>query len=172
MLAESERRFADTGRYFGIEELTLQGSDPIGYEKLFSRIRGGLASARETALNISASPIVRELGELCFALYTPDFMMHSPFEVRIGGDGVYELDLDASPAWGYHHLGPGAAPRGGGRSRRGRGPPAAALRRVRIGVSDCDAARRARLERARLVADWWAEQRERVLATTQSSPSG
>ena len=46
--------------------------DPIGYEKLFSRIRGGLVSARETALNISASPIVRELGELCFALYTPE----------------------------------------------------------------------------------------------------
>ena len=47
-------------------------SDPIGYEKLFSRLRGGLVSARETALNISASPIVRELGELCFALYTPE----------------------------------------------------------------------------------------------------
>ena len=72
MLAESERLFAETGRYYGIEELTLQGSDPIGYEKLFSRVRGGLVSARETALNISASPIVRELGELCFALYTPE----------------------------------------------------------------------------------------------------
>jgi N-methylhydantoinase B len=72
MLAESERLFAETGRYYGIDELTLQGSDPIGYEKLFSRVRGGLVSARETALNISASPIVRELGELCFALYTPE----------------------------------------------------------------------------------------------------
>ena len=50
----------------------MMSSDPIGYEKLFSRIRGGLVSARETALNISASPIVRELGELCFALYTPE----------------------------------------------------------------------------------------------------
>ena len=29
-------------------------------------------SARETALNISASPIVKEIGELCFALYTPE----------------------------------------------------------------------------------------------------
>src|ERR687896_1019678 len=72
MLEESERLLADTGRYYGIEELELQGSDPIGYEKLFSRLRGGLVSARETALNISASPIVRELGELCFALYTPE----------------------------------------------------------------------------------------------------
>src|SRR5919106_1371387 len=73
MLADSERLFAKTGAYFGLDGgLELKASDPIGYEKLFSRIRGGLVSARETALNISASPIVRELGELCFALYTPE----------------------------------------------------------------------------------------------------
>ena len=72
MLVESERRFAETGHYWGLESLELKDSDPIGYEKVFSRIRGGLVSARETALNISASPIVRELGELCFALYTPE----------------------------------------------------------------------------------------------------
>ena len=39
---------------------------------MFSRLRGGLVTARETALNISASPIVKELGELCFAVYTPE----------------------------------------------------------------------------------------------------
>ena len=73
MLAESERLFETTGSYMGLAgPLDLQGSDPIGYEKLFSRIRGGLVSARETAMNISASPIVKELGELCFALYTPE----------------------------------------------------------------------------------------------------
>jgi N-methylhydantoinase B len=73
MLAESERLFAETGAYWGLDgELELKDSDPIGYEKLFARLRGGLVSARETALNISASPIVRELGELCFALYTPE----------------------------------------------------------------------------------------------------
>src|SRR4051812_16147614 len=72
MLADSDRLFAETGRYQGIERLELMESDPIDYEKLFSRLRGGLVSARETALNISASPIVRELGELCFALYTPE----------------------------------------------------------------------------------------------------
>src|SRR5438093_2569020 len=73
MLAESERLFAETGSYCGLSgELELKGSDPIGYERLFARLRGGLVSARETALNISASPIVRELGELCFALYTPE----------------------------------------------------------------------------------------------------
>ena len=73
MLAESERLFAETGSYHGLTGgLELKDSDPIGYEKLFARLRGGLVSARETALNISASPIVRELGELCFALYTPE----------------------------------------------------------------------------------------------------
>src|ERR687896_1546861 len=72
MLERSERMFGDTGHYAGVDVLELKHRDPIGYEKLFSRLRGGLVSARETALNISASPIVRELGELCFALYTPE----------------------------------------------------------------------------------------------------
>jgi len=72
MLDESEALFAETGRYYGLERLTLFEEEPIRYEKLFSRIRGGMVQARETALNISASPIVKELGELCFALYTPE----------------------------------------------------------------------------------------------------
>jgi N-methylhydantoinase B/acetone carboxylase alpha subunit len=72
MLTESERVFADTGHYCGLRSLALKDSDPLQYEKLFSRVRGGLVSARETAMNISASPIVRELGEICFALYTPE----------------------------------------------------------------------------------------------------
>ena len=50
----------------------MKESDPLHFEKLFSRVRGGMVTARETALNISASPIVRELGEICFALYTPE----------------------------------------------------------------------------------------------------
>jgi len=29
-----------------------------------------------------------------------DFVMHAPFEVRIGGDGDYALDLDGASAWG------------------------------------------------------------------------
>src|SRR4030088_181755 len=73
MLAESESLFGETGPSYGLGGgLQLKDSEPIEYEKLFSRLRGGLASAPEAALNISASPIVRELGELCFALYTPE----------------------------------------------------------------------------------------------------
>jgi N-methylhydantoinase B/oxoprolinase/acetone carboxylase alpha subunit/acetone carboxylase gamma subunit len=72
MLDASEERFAATGYYQGLERLELKDSDPLHFEKLFSRVRGGMVSARETALNISASPIVRELGEICFAVYTPE----------------------------------------------------------------------------------------------------
>jgi N-methylhydantoinase B/acetone carboxylase alpha subunit len=72
MLTESEELFKKTGYYYGLENLKLKEEDPVRYEKLFSRLRGGLVSARETALNISASPIVKEIGELCFGLYTPE----------------------------------------------------------------------------------------------------
>src|SRR5262249_37260114 len=72
MLLDSEQRFAETGHYKGLEKLALKESDPIGYEQLFSRLRSGLVSSRSVAMNISASPIVKELGELCFALYTPE----------------------------------------------------------------------------------------------------
>lgn len=72
MLETSERLIAETGYYWGIEKLTLKDKDPIRYEKIFAKLRGGLVNARETAMNISASPIVQELGELCFAFYTPE----------------------------------------------------------------------------------------------------
>jgi N-methylhydantoinase B/oxoprolinase/acetone carboxylase alpha subunit len=72
MLEESERVFAETGRYWDTQRLSIKLDDPIEYEKIWSRLRGGLVTARETAANISASVIVRELGELCFGLYTPE----------------------------------------------------------------------------------------------------
>jgi N-methylhydantoinase B/acetone carboxylase alpha subunit len=72
MLEKSEKYLEETGRYAGLTELELKQQDPIRYERIFSRLRGGLVNAREIALNISASPIVKEIGELCFALYTPE----------------------------------------------------------------------------------------------------
>ena len=72
-LARKERLFRESGAYAGlVGELELKEREPILFEKVFSRLRGGLVTARETALNISASPIVKELGELCFAVYTPE----------------------------------------------------------------------------------------------------
>lgn len=72
MLGESEELFKKTGHYYGLEKLKLKEEEPIRYEKIFSRLRGGLVKARETSMNISASPLVQEEGELCFALYTPE----------------------------------------------------------------------------------------------------
>ena len=60
MLLESEQLFDKTGHYMGLEQLELKESDPILYEKIFSRIRGGVVTARETALNIAANPIIEE----------------------------------------------------------------------------------------------------------------
>lgn len=72
MLEESERIFSETGHYYGIDRLRLKEEDPFRYERAYASLRGALVSARETALHIAASPIVREIGELCFALYTPE----------------------------------------------------------------------------------------------------
>lgn len=72
MLEESEERLEETGRYQGIDKLELRKEDAFRYERAYARLRGALVSAREAALHISASPIVREIGELCFALYTPE----------------------------------------------------------------------------------------------------
>ncbi|WP_068808608.1 hydantoinase B/oxoprolinase family protein [Thauera phenolivorans] len=57
------------GHYNGLARLELRESDPIRYEKMFSKLRGGLVHARETAKKIAASPIVEQEGELCFTLY-------------------------------------------------------------------------------------------------------
>ncbi|NPT59850.1 hydantoinase B/oxoprolinase family protein [Paraburkholderia elongata] len=67
--AEIMERTSKTGHYNGLARLELREKDPIGYEKLFSKIRGGLVHARETAKKIAASPIVEQEGELCFTLY-------------------------------------------------------------------------------------------------------
>lgn len=61
-------RTTQTGHYNGLEHLPLREADPIGYEKLFSKLRGGLVHARETAKKIAASPIVEQEGELCFKI--------------------------------------------------------------------------------------------------------
>ncbi len=72
MLEANEEAFARTGRYAGVEALELKEREPILYEKIFSKLRGALVTARATAMNISASPIVKEIGELCFSVYTPE----------------------------------------------------------------------------------------------------
>ena len=72
MLEESESLIKETGRYYGIDKLELKDENPFRYERAYASLRGALVSARETALHVAASPIVKEIGELCFSLYTPE----------------------------------------------------------------------------------------------------
>ncbi len=72
ILEESKKLFKETGYYYGITKLTLKEEDPFRFERNYASLRGALVSARETALHVAASPIVKEIGELCFALYTPE----------------------------------------------------------------------------------------------------
>ena len=72
MLDESEKLLQETKQYYGLERLNLKEENPFRYERAFASLRGALVSARETALHVAASPIVKEIGELCFALYTPE----------------------------------------------------------------------------------------------------
>jgi N-methylhydantoinase B/acetone carboxylase alpha subunit len=80
MLEESERLFKETGSYYGLtDKLELFEKNPFEWMQTFSMLRGALVTARETAMHISASPIVRSIGELAFVLYTPegDSIAHS-----------------------------------------------------------------------------------------------
>jgi len=62
----------ETGHYAGLTSLSLKESDPIRFEKIYSKLRGGVVHARETAKKVAASPIVEQEGELCFSLYSPE----------------------------------------------------------------------------------------------------
>ncbi|MEH6945675.1 hydantoinase B/oxoprolinase family protein [Bacillus sp. JJ634] len=62
----------ETGHYAGLKTLPFKESDPIRFEKIYSKLRGGVVHARETAKKVAASPIVEQEGELCFSLYTPE----------------------------------------------------------------------------------------------------
>ncbi|MFP4077075.1 MAG: hypothetical protein ACLFTD_11445, partial [Halochromatium sp.] len=71
-LAELEDKTAATDHYAGLEELELKREDPIRYEQMFSQLRGGLVTARETSKEVAATPIVEQEGELCYGLFTPE----------------------------------------------------------------------------------------------------
>lgn len=71
-LIESERAMAETGCYDGITELKLRQQDPLKFETMHTKLRASCVSAREMARRISASPGVREVGEMVVAIYTPE----------------------------------------------------------------------------------------------------
>lgn len=72
MRKEMDEISRTSGHYAGLETLPFKESNPIRYEKIFAKLRGGVVHARETAKKVAASPIVEQEGELCFTLYTPE----------------------------------------------------------------------------------------------------
>jgi acetone carboxylase alpha subunit len=72
MRREIDELTKKTGYYAGLKDLPLKESEPIRFEKIFAKLRGGVVHARETAKRVAASPIVEQEGELCFTLYTPE----------------------------------------------------------------------------------------------------
>lgn len=71
-LLASEQLMKETGSYDGVTELKLRKQDPLKYETLHTKLRATCVSAREMARRISASPGVREVGEMVVAIYTPE----------------------------------------------------------------------------------------------------
>jgi acetone carboxylase alpha subunit len=71
-LLESEELMQRTGCYDGIIDLELRQQDPLKFEALHTKLRAFCVSAREMARRISASPGVREVGEMVVAIYTPE----------------------------------------------------------------------------------------------------
>src|SRR3546814_4404563 len=71
-LIEAERLMEETGFYDGITEHSLRAEDPLKFETLHTKLRAYCVSAREMARRISASPGVREVGEMVVAIYTPE----------------------------------------------------------------------------------------------------
>ena len=71
-LEECERLTSETGFYDGIRDLRMRSQDPLRFEALHIKLRAACVSAREMARRISASPGVREVGEMVTALYTPE----------------------------------------------------------------------------------------------------
>jgi len=93
MLEGSRRLIKETGCYAGITRAHVLKGDPIKAELFHSRIMSSLIAGRETCKQVSGSPYVREVAELCMGLYTPegDAVVQSTgiqVHVRLMGDNI------------------------------------------------------------------------------------
>lgn len=61
-----------TGCYFGLTDLQLTHSDPVKVDLLYSRLLSAVQGGMEACKAVAANPILREMPELCVAIFTPD----------------------------------------------------------------------------------------------------
>ena len=90
-------------------ELTLKEEDPVKWEVFYTKLQGLVSNSRETAIHISSSPVVREMGECVFALFTPEgesvtfsrgIVLHV---ASMGGSIRFMLDNDYEEEVGINH---------------------------------------------------------------------
>lgn len=62
-------RTVKTGHYNGLKRLTLRETDPISFDKLYSKLYDGLLRARVIATNVAARQIDSQQCDPCFTLY-------------------------------------------------------------------------------------------------------
>ena len=72
MVEERDRRTLESGHYFGVRQLTLKEQDPIRYERFYSRLLSIMVASYEVSRYVTASPGAREMGEILWALLTPE----------------------------------------------------------------------------------------------------
>lgn len=104
MIAERDRLTAETGHYYGVTELSLRDSDPIRYERFYSKLHAAVLAARESARFVAASPGSREMGECLWGIATPEgdtlavslgFLSHTvifPTSIRYMADNDYDVN--------------------------------------------------------------------------------
>lgn len=65
----ARQKLLKEGKY---PEIVLAKEKPIEWEMLYDRLSSLVQNARESSRRISASPVVREMGECIFAVFTPE----------------------------------------------------------------------------------------------------
>ena len=104
MINKRDQLTSESGHYYGVTELSLRDSDPIKYERFYSKIHASVLAARESARYVAASPGSREMGEVLWGLATPEgdtlavsagFLSHTaifPVAVRYMAENQYDVN--------------------------------------------------------------------------------
>lgn len=72
LVEERDRLTGESGHYFGVEHLRLREGDPVRYERFYSRLLSLMVASYEVSRYVTASPGSREMGEILWALLTPE----------------------------------------------------------------------------------------------------
>jgi N-methylhydantoinase B/oxoprolinase/acetone carboxylase alpha subunit len=104
-----EAQIDETGRYYGLDELPILENNPGELDRFRDRVRDITIAGREQVRQVAASSLVREVGELATAIYTPEgfgvlqstgIVIHVPLmgdTIRYMIENDYEEDPGINP---------------------------------------------------------------------------